>query len=460
MAISKKRQQFIASTGLATVLGLLPALHFAGDARAAEGLTASFTISERLEYVDEEGSSSNKHEGFRSITGLGFALQSEGKFQRFEAGANAGLAYGFSNDDDRGFENPSARLSYAIESRHSAYEFSANYRRSSIDESAFVSDDDASGDIASGDGRLEVLSLRNELAFGREASVSGTLAHSYGLSKYSDTTDPSLRDNSIQALRGQFSFEMSPTVTTNLTASLRETNEQGSTGTDRSTRSLGVGVLYALSEATSLSTGVSYNKNESRSATGRIRTQGLGYSVGLTHERPLGPVNVKFSEEETINGRRRQASVGHDFEFQRGTVSLSFGLAKTDSFKARPLANATVNYEVDQVSALRLSLSQTPAVNSNDSESINTRMGVNYDRELTELSSLSAGLQLVSQDVLQDGGDDKTSLRMNLQHNYDIGDDWSLASGYEYSSVRRSNAADRNSNKVFLGLAKTFSFRP
>ena len=114
-----------------TVALLTPAqLPLALGPAAAEGLTASLTLSERLESIEEQGFSED--EGVRSLTSLNFSLSSERRNQRLLLGVNTGLAYNLSGKDDGDdfeFEDTSLTLSYAIENRNTQLTFDGAYRR-------------------------------------------------------------------------------------------------------------------------------------------------------------------------------------------------------------------------------------------------------------------------------------------------------------------------------------------
>jgi len=47
-----------------------------------------------------------------------------------------------------------------------------------------------------------------------------------------------------------------------------------------------------------------------------------------------------------------------------------------------------------------------------------------------------------------------------VTYRYDVGSDWDLVTGYEYSSVRTDGQEDRDTSTLFLGIERSFDFRP
>ncbi len=421
----------------------------------AEGLTASLTISERLQSIEEEGFSNN--EGARSLTSFGFSLNSENRNQRLSLGINTGLSYNFSdNDDGLEFEDTSLQLSYTVENRNTELSFNSSYRRSDVDDAVFF-DELLEEEVLTGGGRREIYALNTGLTWGREGPFTATLGHIYTESNFSDTTDPDLVDVTTQGLNANVSFEITPVLTLNAFASWREVDREGVGANDQTNRSYGVGASYAINGSTSLNASLSDSNNDS---TNSGENGGLGFSVGLNRNLSNGALKFSLSQQETINDTRREILVSRQLELQRGSLSFGIGATKTDGLSAQPLASLGLNYEINRLNQLNVSLEQSASVDGDDNETVTTRLGVGYTRSLTELSSLGAGLRLVDQNVLGAGGTDRTSISFDVTYRYDMGSDWDLVTGYEYSSVRRDALEDRNTRTLFLGVERSFDFRP
>lgn len=422
------------------------------------GLIATFDISQRLEHIEEEGFTASDDEGLRSLTTLGFGLSSETRSQSLRFGVSTGIAQNLTNGGSTEFEDTRVSLDYGISNRNTELTIGALYRRDEIDDLAFDTEllDD---DIDTGDGQREIFSLTTSLTVGADGPVTGTLTHTYEKSTFSDTTDPTLNDSDTQRIDGRLSFRVAPNLETSIFAGWSEVDEDGVGATDRTTSNFGIGATYDITPATTLTGEISYSEEESRGTTVE-ETDGLNYAFSLAHLRPNGSISFRFSETDTLNGARREAAVARSFVLPRGELSFAIGATKTDGFDVQPLVNVSVDYAIDRNSNLLIVLEQSGDINSDDEEVVNTRFDLSYTRELTSLSEISAGVELANENVLGVGGIDQRSVRADLTHSYELGDDWDLVSGYEYSSVEEDGEPTRKRNIVFLGLQKSFSFRP
>ena len=420
------------------------------------GLQASLTLGQRFEHVDESGFATPRDDGTRSITTLVFGLSSATRYQRLSFNVDTGLQRNFSNSDGFELEDPTVRLSYGLEARNSALDFDLRYREIDVDSAAF-DEDPLIDDIETGTGTRENLDFSTQLTFGRNSPATTTLSHSYERVRFSDTVDPTLNDSDLHVIDAQLNLALSSDASVNAFATWRDRDEDGLGANDLRSYRVGVGASATLSDVTTASASLFYNDIET---TESGRREGFGYSLGLTYQRPNGAVRLSFNEDDTVNGKRRQLTVGRSLALPSGDIDLSLGVTKTDGLSAQYLANLSVNYEINRISRLGLSLQQSSSVDDGDDETINTRLSLNYNRDLTPLQRLGLELQYVDQNVLGTVGEDQESIRLNLNHSYQLANDWSLVSGYSYSSVRPDGEPNRNTNRIFTGIQKTFAFRP
>ncbi len=461
------KQRISAKQGAArkqvTILGLSTApLLLSGGliwAQDAGGIRATFDISQRLEYVEEDGFTVGSDEGLRSVTGLGFALSSETRGQRLTFSGSTNVAQNLTNGGGVEFEDTLVALDYARSSRNSELTFGLTYRRDEVDDLAFDTDLLLDDDITSGDGQREVFGATTGLTLGREGPITTTLTHAYEKSVYSDTIDPSLNDSDTQSVTGRLSFQVSPVLTTDIFASWRDVDEDGPTALDRTFRRAGIGAVYDISPATTLRGELFYEDESSESAT-VTEANGLGYALSLTNDRPNGEIRVSFEEEQTINGTRREALIGRSYELRRGTLSFAVGATRTEGFSTQSLANVAFDFQIDPLSTIRMELDQTAAVNDDDSEVVNTRFDMSYTRSISSLSDISASIALVDENVIGDALGDEQSVRFDLTHRYELTRDWDLVSGFEYSSVDEDTSERRDRSTVFLGIERSFDIRP
>lgn len=420
------------------------------------GLQASLTIGQRFEHVDESGFDEPRDEGTRSLTTLAFGLSSSTRYQSLSFNVDTSLERNFSNSAGFELEDPTVQLRYELETRNTALSFGGRYRQVEVDTAAF-DEDPLVDDIETGTGSRENLDLTTELIFGRNSPATTTLTHTYERLRFSDTTNPDLNDSDLHVLDAQLNLALSSETAVNAFATWRDRDEAGLGANDFRSYRVGVGAQVTLSDVTTASASLFYNDIET---TESGRRDGVGYALGLTYQRPNGATRLNFSEDDTVNGKQRQLTVGRSLAFANGDIDLSLGVSKTDGSSAQYLANLSLGYEINRISSLNLSLNQSSSINDNDDETINTRFNLNYSRELTPLQRISLGLQYVDRNVLGTVDEDQQSIRLNLNHNYQLANDWALVSGISRSSVRIDGAPNRDTNRIFTGIQKTFAFRP
>lgn len=423
------------------------------------GAIATLEIGQRFEHIEEEGfTGATSDEGMRSLTSIAFGISSETRSQSLAFNLSTGIAQNLTNGGSTEFESTRASLDYRVSNRSTELTFGGFYLRDEVDDLAFDTslEDDT---INTGVGQREVFNLTTGLTVGRESLITGTLRHVFEKSEYSDTIDPSLNDSLTQRVEGRLSFDVSPNLEASVFGSFSNVDEQGAGATDRETSRFGIGATYEVTPATTLTGEIAYSTEDTSGAV-VDETEGLNYAFSLEHARPNGEVSFRFSEDDTLNGKRRQLTAGRSYQLRRGEFSFSLGASKTDGFSTQPIANVRLDYQIDRNSSFEISLQQSGGIDDSNNEVLNTRLDTSYARELTSLSQLSAGLEFVEENVLAAGGIDRRSVRFNVSHAYQLGGEWDLVSGFAHSSVREDAQPTRKRNTVFLGIQKSFSYRP
>lgn len=441
----------------------LPPLVLGTGVLWADGFEGKLTIGQFLVYENNSGSGNNDDEGLSSSTDLGLTLSSKTRTQSFSFQASGGLRYNFNGGDDAfELDTPRTTLSYAIENRSSRLSFRGSYRRSDIDDNTFLEDPlDPNSEIINGSGDVARLSLTTRLELGRDRPLGAELSYTKGETRYSGTLDPSFVDTETDELDARLRFDINPQMTAFLFTRSSEVDAAGPGSSDRDTQTTGVGLNYQISPILRAEAELGYTEIETDDNAGTVTSQdGIDASFALVRDMPNGTLSFRLSEEETVNGKRRQAFVSRAMEFPWGNIDLSIGATKTDGLSVEPLISATGSYQIDKLSELTLALTQQSNVNDDNEESINTRLSLGYTRQLTELSSLSAQLTVVDRNAQDSANEDQTSTQFRLSHRYGLGRDLDLVSSYRYSKTRADNAADSSDTVISLGLEKTFNFRP
>ncbi len=454
------RPYFTKKVGLLAIPAVVVTV--AGVPLGAQGLNGTLTLGQGLRYEDRTDDTNND-DGFSSETELGLQLSSETRTQKLDLSINGALVYNFDSDDDKSeLRNPTAQLSYALENKSTRLTFSARYTEAELDEVAFLADPlDIDSEIISGAGDRIRTAFNTELELGRGSPLRAELTHSYSETRYSGVTDPSLVDVTTQAVGGRLSYDLSRVMTLSAFANIRERDAAGPGSSDRDSTRFGLGLEYQISPVLRATVDLAHAEIDTDDNAGTTTSRdGLEFDFNLARDMPNGSLTFSFSEDETVNGKRRQIRLGRALDYSRGALDFTVGVTKTDGFDVETLLSAQASYELDPLSQLNLTLSQTSDVNDDNEESVNTRLSLGYSRTLSELSSLSAQLSVADRNALTVAGEDQTSTRLSLTHRYSLAEDLSLVSSYRYSKTQTDGSADRKSTVLFLGLEKTFDFRP
>lgn len=450
MAVTSKTARWIG------VLTCIPvAIPFTGWAE--EGIRATLGVSSRLESVEKEGfTTPQDEEGLRFSTRLNFGLSSETRFQQFDLSFGTSLVQNFSESEFDN-EDPSVRLNYRLENRNAVLSFGSFYNRTDVDQANFILEEGE--DIEVGDGDRTVRGFNTALTVGRDGPVQLDFSQRYSRSTFSNTVDPDLSDSTRENYSARATFRINPVLSANIFATRDTVERDNPDDNDQEDESYGIGASYEINPVLSVSGQLSYDRSESTSTTSR-NSDGLGYSLDVSRALSRGALTAGFSGTETINGTRYQIRAGRSLDLPRGSIFVSVGATKTDGTSVQPLVNLGVEYALTELSQISVDVSQSSTVNQDDDESIRTRLGIRYTHTLSDISSLSAGAQLASSNGVEDDGVDRSSLSADLTYRRAVGADWDMVTGYSYSTSQRDGQEDRNTSTLFLGLEKTFDFRP
>lgn len=430
----------------------------------AGGLTASLTVGQRLEYENRVGSTPND-EGFATTTDLGLVIESRTSTQSLRFTVDTGLRYEI-NDNGRGerldLDDPILGLAYSAESRATRLSFDARYQRSDVIDAAFDGDElNLDDDVLTGTGTRTNSRLGARLELGRDRPLGADLNYAIQRSQFSDTSDPSLVDLDTTSYGIALRFDVNEQIQLGAFYNHSDRDADGPGSSDRLTDRFGLRATYQISPTTQARAELFYSEIESDDNAGNVAgTDGAGFSFGLTHLVQNGNFTFDLSQQETVNGTERQVRLGRSLTFPRGSASLSLGLNQTEGLSVEPLIGLSVGYELDPVSRLSLNLSQSVNIDDDNDTTINSRLSLAYNRQLGQQSQLSAEISIADRNVQTTGGQDRRQTQLSLSHQYLLGRDVSLVSGYSYSETKSDGLQDVEQSRVFVGLQRTFNFRP
>ena len=109
--------------------------------------------------------------------------------------------------------------------------------------------------------------------------------------------------------------------------------------------------------------------------------------------------------------------------------------------------------------SLALTLSRQVALNADDQDVANTTLGLSYQHQINDLSSLG-----LSVSVLGTGGGPGVTeaLRqtLNVSYSRDLTADWQLTTGYQFRSLAPSGADKTEANSIYVAISRKFVLRP
>ncbi|MCF2906686.1 hypothetical protein L0666_16955 [Octadecabacter sp. CECT 8868] len=418
----------------------------ASSAQDAAGLEATLTFSQGLTYSDTDG--------VLGRTNLGFALQSSTRTQDFEFTLGGAIEESFDDGISAEIQNPRVALSYGIQSRQTAITTNLSYRQSDAD--SFVEDDDAPGVLVLDDGTREDFGGGVGLTFGREARFGGTVNLRYRETDYTDTTSASLVD--LQTYTGSVNlrFEIDQRITATLGYSLSDADRV--TGRDVVTENLSAGAQLAITPALDAALSVGLSRVSVTNGGTETVEDGLSYGINITQDRPNGSLRYSLESDVTESGRRTTATVGTSFETRRGEWRADVGLTEGESDRVRPLL--TLNYgEELRDGRYSVSFNQRFATDTDGDETLNSRLRLNWRRDLNNTSRISSNLTYQITDVLG-ANEDTSRLELGVGFSHDLTEDWALTTRLTHSFVDEDGSASTRENEIFVGLETSVGWRP
>lgn len=409
------------------------------------GLSADLSFAQRI--VSTDGDVTGE-------TALGFDLRSDTRRQYFNFSADGTLEARFEGDAEAEFVDPTLRLGYGIDARQTSLSFDLAYTERDVD--SIFELDALPGIFVIDSGTRSIGRAGLNVEFGREAPFGGTVELDYVATTYTDTTDPSLLDSSEGSVDLSFRFDIDRRISARVFAGYSELDRDG--GVDVTRERLGLGADLAVTQTLSADVSLGVTRVTEDDAGTESVDEGLSFALSLTEERPNGSWTAALNSDIDESGRRSTATIGRTYELREASFSAEFGLSEGSDEELRPLYALSFSQDLPS-GQIGVSLDQSFATNSGGFETLNTRLDVDWRRELTRVSSLGAGIGLRDTDVLGGPGDAQR-LDLSLSYSHDLTEDWALIGGVTHSVEREEGSPDDRSNEVFVGLQTTVGWRP
>lgn len=450
--MGRLRQKQAAAVLAAGIIGV-PTLI---GAQQQNGISATLDVAETLRFSDNPDFIRNASSGLRSRTDLSFGLEARTSTQEFLLDINTGIDFALSGESDNGIEDPSLNLGYTRQNRDSLFETSLQYREFDVNENdiADLNDDEL---VIDGGTRAD-LTVSFGFEVGRTAPIGASLDVLRRDRTYSGTTDPTLVDETLEQVTGRVNFRINPQLTARVVGTYISDDEDGN-GTDSTTRGYQLGATAVLNPVLTLDASIGYREVDITGGSADRTEDGATFDIALTRALQNGDLTISFGSTIGDTGRESTATVDRALTLPNGLLDASFGLVQTDEGDLDPLYG--LNYQQNLPRGdFSVGLTQALSTDASGDESINSSLSMRYLQELTSLSSLETSLSVRDTNRSVGTGSDTTRFDLSFSYRHEVAQDWDLIGGYTYSRSSSNTSTDITSNTIFVGLEKSYNWRP
>lgn len=421
-----------------SALALQPHVSLAQD---SGGLAVDLSFAQGLVFEDDD---------FFTRSDLGLFVLSQTRSQRLAFNFDTGLEFGEGRRDD--LNDPSARLSYTLENKSTAFNLDLSAREGDI-EALVLEDPLNSTTLTSEDGTRTDRSAVASLEFGRQSPFGGVLSQSFSETEY-DSSSTSLIDNTIVGTSLTLRFDLDQRISTRLSFDVTDTDRDG--GVDLYRTAVGLGADFAISQTLTASADLGQTRLTESGSVPETVSEGLFFRLALSKELSNGSLSGSLDTDIDENGRVSTARIARDLDLPLGSLQTSFGFSQTDETdNLEPLYGLTWNQDLPR-GAITLSVEQQFGTNSIGSQVLNSRINLQAQQELSSLADLQIGLGLRRADVT--GGIQTDQFDLSIDYTRELNQNWTFVGNYEHT--RRSGANTTTDDTLYLGLRTAVGWRP
>lgn len=451
-----KRMVIRSATAAAAALSVVAM----ASAQDSGGELAVLTLSQGLRWTDNSGLTPGGSNGaLEAVTSLGLRYDTTTKASRFSASTNAALTYN-SDTGKLDLSDPALRLSLGRSNRDATIDATLSFSQSQVSRSQ-LGDEFDSSDLSLSTGTLRRGQVGLSGEFGKTRRVGVTYGVTYSARDYSDVTGDNLFDNWSGSAQAGVRMTLTPTMTANLDYTRSRSRTDSPTGNDVDGHRLSARITANIDKATTVNAGLSYGITDRTPTAGGATstTRGLGYTLAVNRTLRGGSLGAQISGSQTTNGLRTSVSVNRTLTTKTGELALSFGAVQTGSLGWDPLVSLSYTHELKRGN-FSVDLSQRAVTNSDEQETLQTRVRASYSQTLTRNASLSAGVSVADVRGISGGAADSRRSTFDLSYRHALAQDWDLVGGYSLLHSTRSTRDDVTANTVFVRVEKQFDWRP
>lgn len=392
-------------------------------------------------------------------TRLGLTLNSTTRDQSLVFGLN-GLAR--LEAGGLALRDPAANLSYTRTGADSRLSLALAYQQSPVD----LSEPQDDGIVVT-TGTVTSQNARLNFATGLTAPLGFDLAASVSARDYSDTTDPAAYDSTSTSLTLAAHLRLPDAGREiSLTASQTASDYDDLLQTSRMGSNLSLGLSQTLRPGLTLQATLGQaTASSSLGALGGLVTsqsEGLTGSIGLQATLANGTAGVSLASARDAVGPRETLTLTRSLDLPGGALAAELGLTSRAGQQGQIVGRLT--YGIDRpTDSFDISLSRGVTLNTSNQDVANTVLGLDYQHQITEGSSLGLSLDLTDTGSGSGGsGGSAGSLRQTVTASYtqNLAADWRLTAGYTFRSLDTATTARATANSVYLTLSRKFTLRP
>ena len=287
---------------LAATVAVLGLVSIASAQVADGGKTLRLTLGQTLEYSDNiELVAEPPQNTLRYSTRLGIDYRDITRTQELRFSTNANFET--DNNDTSEISDPFASLSYAREGANSRFSFSADYRRTDLDDVSLPLEllfpgvelpDEIVDNVAVIETGIRTdTSYALEIETGLQSLVGFRLDLSARDRRYDELQVFDLAENRFLRGEAELTFRIDPALTARVLANVRETKSEDDEQSRRQQSYWGAGLVSDVAPGTQVDVLLA-RQTIKREDNDINETDGLRASVALTHALPNGEIGTNF----------------------------------------------------------------------------------------------------------------------------------------------------------------------
>lgn len=426
-----------ALAGLSVAIGLVAG---ASPAQEAGGVWLRLGLSQRAETLSNADllpSGDGEGRTLRTDTGIEASISSITRTDRLVLSFGASLSYVEAprEQDDIRFDiqSPSASLSYVhavgdrrLSARISVDESDLTYLRS---QTVIFLPSDETG-IEEDTGSSPVIDIENVYDTGTRRQSRANLGARFGIGspvelgvsasarrlRYIDA-GPSYEDSDTNNLRTTLSLRIAPALTFDGSLGVSRFNEEGSEARDT-----------------------------------------WSVSTALSRQGERGRLSASLNLAKVEEGTRSTVGIGWQLPLPNGRLAANLGFTRAASGSSGPTGGLSWAQEIMPDINARAGLNHGFAANNDDRETRFTNASAAVSAPLGRLTALNLGLDWVQNDV-SGGGDETRQGSLSLGISHELGQDWSLSTGYRRIHRRENDLDWAQSDNLYISVGRNFAVR-